>query len=748
MICILTEKPSAARNFAIALGGKSGVYKGEEYVITNSVGHIFAFPTDVENMVDVSKASKYKSWNTKYLPWDEKDFKWRKELDPTKKDIYKNIKQAYIDAHEIVIATDNDPSGEGTLLADEILLSFRADGKKFTRMFFEDESPKSIRKAFENRQRISSLIEDPDYIKADYRSKWDYLSMQFTRIASECAGGYMALKGGALRNGRLKSFMNTLVGDGLKAFNEYKPVPSYQDAFIDEEGVWYLKKNNKQYPEKSDVDLSKLYESEVIPDSTVTKKTPPPKLLDLAALSAILASKGYKSSYVLNTYQKMYEDSVVSYPRTEDSVITLEQFNDLLPNIEKIADVIKIDKRHLTHRNPRSTHVQTNAAHGANRPGPNVPNSLTELDQKYGKGASVIYSTLATNTLTMFCEDYVYDVISGHVKDFPDYKGSVSTPVSLGFKKIWTDPDEDDNLKEKKLGKSAKPAIKEMVPKRPPYPTMKWLMKQLEKYNVGTGATRTSVYAEITSEKSKCPLMKDVKGRITLTSFGEINYRLLQGTLIGSSKLTEQLQAEMKEIAKGKVKDTKSLLDKMKEYVLHDLNVMQNNRQEYSTENKKEKVQGFWNGEEVSFNKVWGGHEFSENEINKLLAGETIKFSIITKNNTNAIVEGRLERQTYMKRNFIGFKMLNMSYPDSGNSSNKTVSDRANGIWRGKSISFKKVFSGHEFTDEEIDQLLKGKTITIAATKKNGDPYTVSGKLANLSYNGRKYVGFKPDFGN
>ena len=37
---ILCEKPSAARNFAKALGGMRGTYNGEQYVITNTVGHL------------------------------------------------------------------------------------------------------------------------------------------------------------------------------------------------------------------------------------------------------------------------------------------------------------------------------------------------------------------------------------------------------------------------------------------------------------------------------------------------------------------------------------------------------------------------------------------------------------------------------------------------------------------------------------------------------------------------------------
>lgn len=588
MICILTEKPSAAKNFATALGGFKGNYCGQDYIIVNSVGHIFEYPDDPSSLVKASLADKYKSWDIKNLPWNEEDFIWKKKRRAGTKDIYNKIKESCMKAEEIVIATDNDPTGEGTLLADEILLNLNLKGKIFSRMFFEDESTKSIQRAFKNRVNIDNLEEDPDFIKADYRSKWDYLSMQFTRIASNASKRYAVL-----RNGRLKSFMNTLVGDELEAYNNYKPISIYQDAFLDEEGVWYIKKDNKNYLKKEDVSLKDLHESRVIYEEPIRKSTPPPKLLDLASLASILASLGYKAGYVKDVYQKMYNDSVVSYPRTEDSVITYEQFNDLLPNINAIADLVGIDKIHLTHRIPRSTHVKKSATHGANRPGSNIPSSLLELDKKYGRGASLIYKTLAVNTLTMFCEDYIYDVLPGYIKDFPDYKGSVTTPISLGYKNIWSI--DDEKIEEKKLGNIAKPSVKEIIKKRPPYPTMKWLMKQLEKYNVGTGATRTGVYAEVTNEKAKYPLMKDDKGKISLTTYGTDNYILLKNTHIGNSELTEQLQIEMKYIADNPDTDIYALLHNMQNYVTDDLKTMMDNSKslkgEKMSKNNNEKTE-------------------------------------------------------------------------------------------------------------------------------------------------------------
>ena len=175
MIGILTEKPSAARNFAKALGGQSGTFDGEKYVIVSSVGHLYEF-TDPENMVsDETLKKKYHSWNVNLLPWNETDFAWKKVKKSGISDVLKNIKDGLSGCDEICIATDVDPTGEGELLAWEILHELKLKPKKWTRIYHDDEEVKSIQKAFRARKTLPSMEDDMDYVKADFRSKWDYM---------------------------------------------------------------------------------------------------------------------------------------------------------------------------------------------------------------------------------------------------------------------------------------------------------------------------------------------------------------------------------------------------------------------------------------------------------------------------------------------------------------------------------------------------------------------------------------------
>lgn len=104
------------------------------------------------------------------------------------------------------------------------------------------------------------------------------------------------------------------------------------------------------------------------------KQAVPYKLLDLQGFSAILAPKGYSSKEVLSTYQKLYDAEIVSYPRTEDKYITIDQFSVFEKNANQIAKLVGVNTNFLTHREPRKTHIRKGQAHGANRPGKKYQN--------------------------------------------------------------------------------------------------------------------------------------------------------------------------------------------------------------------------------------------------------------------------------------------------------------------------------------------------------------------------------------
>ena len=712
MIGILTEKPSAGRNFAKALGGSKGNYNGEDYVIVSARGHLYEFVNPDEMCGnDEALKTRFKKWNLENMPWDETKLNWKYGKKKDTSSTLKEIQNVLGSCAEIVIATDVDPSGEGELLACEILLELKLSPKKLSRMYFTDESAKEIQKAFTGRKVIPSIQQDMDYVKALYRSKWDFLSMQWTRIATTCGDGQSVV-----REGRLKSAMVLMVGDQLKAVANYKKVPFYSNRFKDENGNVYTNPNEPTFKTKAEVPQT-YQSSPVVLDKTEHKTTAPKKLIDLATLSAMLSSKGIKAKAVLDTYQKMYEAQVVSYPRTEDKVITPEQFNELLPLVDKIAGLVGVDTSLLTHRTPRSTHVKTGGTHGANRPGPKPPNSLSDL-AKYGACAADIYTILAKSYLAMLAEDYEYDVEYGHLEKYPDFKGSVSIPAKAGWKAVFSDIDDDNDGDGKHLGKYADPFIHEGFPPKPTAPTMKWLMSQLEKAEIGTGATRTSTYADVTNEKTKYPLMIEKKGKLSLAECGEISYKLLPGTHIGSLEITKEVTNDMKLIFEGKA-NPEECLARIQGYIKEDIEIMRKNGADIQKKGGSgmdvERVKGVWakTGEEISFKRVYCQHRFTDAEVADLLAGKTIEaYDFVSSKTGNTFgCEGHLEEQEYQGKKYIGFKSLGF----------KNEPGKIPDAW-----------AGHKFTKDEKAMLESGSKVKIdgLVSKKTGKTYS-----ATMSWN-------------
>ena len=764
MIGILNEKPSQARNFAKALGGFSGTYNGEKYEIVAARGHLYGFIDDPSKQVGDDKEDIYKSWNVENLPWDEKDFKWIYAKKPDSSEVLKNIKNVLSKCDEIVIATDDDPTGEGELLAWEIISQLGIKANKYSRMFFSDESESEIQKAFKNRKilgnSLSCMYDDPDYKQALFRTKWDYLSMQWTRIASAYAPF-----GQVPRQGRLKSAMVKIVGDQLTAIEKYEKKPFYQVRFKDENGIMYINEEQERFSNKKEVSLDAFKSSSVVCDSVKTLYKAPPKFLDLATLGGLLAPKGISAQTVLSTYQKMYEAKVVSYPRTEDKCITIEQYKQLLPLVDKIAELLNVDKTLLTHRMPRKTHIKEGMAHGANRPGVEVPSSLEHLDEKYGAGARLIYETLARNYLATLCEDYEYEQQNGHVKDYPNFKGTTFLPKRKGWKLVY---EEDDILEDNsnKLGSIGTPFIFEGVNAKPLQPTMKWLMKQLEKYDVGTGATRTSIYADITNSKSKYPLLKESKGKISMDKNGISSYKLLPGTLIGSLDLTEKIGRQMKEVYDGKTSG-EEYLQEIQEMIRHDIKVMLNNKPsvlEYFEKVKQEKevvgVCPLCGGEIVERDSFYGCSNWKAKNchfsIHKEISGKKITKPVVKQllsKGESGVLDGFKSKKTgkvfhaKLKLNSNGTLSFDFNIPVEDNSLGEcpvcgkgVIIEKSNNYgcsnWKCgcKAVIWKNAleFRGKEkITKSEAKKLFAGKKVKVKLKRKaDGKEYE-----AHASYN-------------
>lgn len=671
-IAILCEKPSQARDWATALSLNSARLAGsvghDQVTILPAHGFVYGYKQEGGRpaphlMVPKDLRDRYRSWSLANLPWNVDDFDW--SLHPLERPDGKDDgarwcredAKALRGFDELCLGGDMDPWQEGDtgfLIEAQRVLAAGATHARITVAEFVNQSPKVMRAAFDHREVVTNLTEDRRYTGPEFRTRFDFLTMQYARMSRVLSGAQVTP-----RQGRLKSAITMLVGSQLDAIAAYKKVPAYVNRFKDELNVVYTSSKEQSYKRKADVPGG-YHESDVVEDSRTPKTTAPPQLPDLAALGARLAPRGVKPAELLKVYQSMYEAGLVSYPRTEDKkMVGKEQYQELLDNADAIAHAVGVNTSLLTHRTMRATHMQKSGAHGPNRPGPTVPDSLDEVERRFGATGRLVYDTLARAALALLADDYHYTAVKGHVKDYPDFTGGVSIPGAAGWHAVYNadvsdgvngDVTSDDGLG---LGKRAKPFVATVYPPKPRKPTIKWLVARLEDHSVGTGATRTSTIADV-SAKGKSALLTESRGALDLTEVGVIAYRLLPGTHIGDLSATEQVYEVMGRVMKGEVGF--EALDMVADWVRDDIGVMTDNAAKANLQGRQAPSRPKVESSGIRFNKTFNGHEFTPAEVDRLVAGEEITFDAPSLTGGTRRITGRLKHRTFTKdRRKVGF---------------------------------------------------------------------------------------------
>lgn len=732
-LIIITEKPSAARAFSKALGGMSGVFNGDEFAIVSLFGHILENPVPDETALPAYKETVGKFSNLGGIPWSATWFDFNKKVLKNDgaarvlRDINGYLRNGYIP----VIASDIDESGEGDLLVWEVLIHLNYNGVVY-REYHLDETVNGIQKSIKNKKVVDRT--DPVFVMAFTRSNMDYLTQQLTRVATMTIQSKGYKLPSPVPMGRLKSVMLVIIGDQLKAIKAYKPSSVFESRYkLD--ALMLTNKNVPQFKTKEEWSAEGLpFESAVKEVKQVPGRTIPPKALTLSQLAGAMSKKGMKSKEFLNMYQKMYEAGFMSYPRTEDDFVSPEQFNEMLPLVDTILGLLSLPSAAFTHRAPRPTHVKTGGAHGALRPGLTVPNSLSELDTMFGTHAADIYKLAGERFLMMFLEDTEWVRHEYETTDTPEpFTGSIKIITKQGV----IDPDEDTNniaTQLPNLRNKAELYPHEVKSKKPHAVTSDWLFKQLAKVNVGTGATRVGTLSNMSGNSESLPI-KESK-TLDLTTMGWVGYQSADGTKIGSVDGTIYLTNLVKEVQKGK--EISVAYQEFTNVIAEDVEVLKNmsiDLDELGIPKSAPKVtvSGVWNNKDVTFNRVYMSHEFTDNEVSTLLSGGEVVIDVVSKDGRPSRVSGKLADMEYKGHAFVGFKGV---FVREGYMS---------GIWQGKEISIKGSFMDHVFTPDELETLFGGGSVPVT-THKGDQTYNVTGKLEVQTYNGNKFVGYKAVF--
>lgn len=451
---ILTEKPSVAKSFAAALSvqwHKDGYYKSGDTVITNCVGHLFELysPSDYDD--------KYKRYSFDSLPIIPDKFQYLAKSDTLKQTKLVLGLLAERSHDKIIIATDADREGE--IIARIVLEQARISDTSNCWRFWVSEAltPDVIRAGMKSLKPWS----DYDFLAEQgfARQHADWLvGMNLTRYATLSAGNRESFPVGrvqtailaavAQRNNEVRNFVSEpyfecaahLSDRSGNVFDALLVNPDTNKTTFGSDGGYI----------SDAVEFSKKDLGITVKAETKRKKTNPPQLLSLTQLQKIAASDfGYTASRTLNIVQKLYEDyKCMSYPRTPSSVMgddDVDLFRSVFKELSPLFEISKFCDESLI--SSGYSHVFNSKkldSHHALIPLSELPSNVSEEEKN-------IYDTVARYFFLSVMPPFIYDdkIIQVRNGDFL-YKGSVKTPVSLGWKNVrqQKETDEDKDIKQ------------------------------------------------------------------------------------------------------------------------------------------------------------------------------------------------------------------------------------------------------------------------------------------------------------
>lgn len=342
---ILAEKPTVAVNIAKAVGmtsRKDGYFENSQYVITFAVGHLL----ELYDVKDYHPEYGEK-WEISHYPFVPDTFKY-KIAESTRKQ-FKIVKDLILsdEIQEIISATDNDR--EGQLIAD-LIFRYLGVKKPIRRLITNEWTTDAIRYGLKN--TVPNKSKQSLFYAGLVRQQMDWLlGINLTSVAT-----LKLLKNGTgkdtLHIGRVILPTLKLVYDREMNVKNFKSIPIYYlNAYVKdvsgEEIIFrYIEGDEKIYKFDHDshlVQILRLINTEtavVVGYECSEKKMNPQRLFSLPTLQGHITTKyeGWSSDKVLKIAQKLYENKLITYPRTDSVYLdeTLKENMSMVLNIHKI----------------------------------------------------------------------------------------------------------------------------------------------------------------------------------------------------------------------------------------------------------------------------------------------------------------------------------------------------------------------------------------------------------------------------
>ena len=305
---IITEKPSAARAIAAALGANvrgDGCIHGGGLIVSWCYGHL------VELAVPAAYDEKLGKWRREDLPIVPETWKTGVLRDRYKQfEALRGLMQRS-DVDEVVNACDAGREGE---LIFRLVYEKAGCAKHVKRMWLSSMEPDEIRKAYQN--MLPGGDYDRLYAAALCRAKADWLvGMNATRLLS-------LVYHRTLNVGRVVSPTLAMLVERKREIEEFKPETFYTVA-LDCGGVLLSSERFKDKAEAGALAAACTSEARITKVERRERRENPPALYDLTALQREANRElGFTAQQTLDYLQSLYEKQLVTYPRTDSRYLT------------------------------------------------------------------------------------------------------------------------------------------------------------------------------------------------------------------------------------------------------------------------------------------------------------------------------------------------------------------------------------------------------------------------------------------
>lgn len=309
MQLVISEKPSVAQAIAKVIGAykrEEGYLEGSGYIVSWCVGHL----------VDLAQPHMYderlKKWRIEDLPIVPDHWKYQIS-EGTKKQFFilKKLMER-TDVTEIICATDAGREGE---LIFRLVYQQAGCKKPFKRLWISSMEDSAIRDGFANLRDGHDY--DSLYAAAQARSWADWLvGMNGTRLFTKLYDRKLTV--GRVQTPTLAILVNRQ--EQIAGFQKQK----YWNVHLNLDGVDLVKeKIFEEEGARKILEECQNQEVKITFCESKEKSLAPPHLYDLTTLQREANRYfGYTAQETLNFTQSLYEDKLVTYPRTDSQYLS------------------------------------------------------------------------------------------------------------------------------------------------------------------------------------------------------------------------------------------------------------------------------------------------------------------------------------------------------------------------------------------------------------------------------------------